>query len=153
MRKTFLFLFLLLLLFLSLNQTIFAQSSRDTTQNDSSDYNKVFTVVDQSAEPIDGMTELNKWLIQNMQYPEGARRMGLEGINFVKFIVEPDGSITNVMLSRGFDGACDREAVRLISIMPKWKPGMQGGRPVRQAYTIPVRFRLDVWEQSHKKRK
>ena len=68
--------------------------------------------------------------------------MGTEGKVTVKFVIEPDGSISNVDVLRGFDGACDKEAVRVIGIMPKWKPGKQGGRAVRQAYVLPVAFKL-----------
>jgi protein TonB len=68
--------------------------------------------------------------------------MGLEGKVFVKFIIEPDGSISNVGVSRGFDKACDMEAVRVISSMPNWKAGRQDGRAIRQAYTLPIIFKL-----------
>lgn len=98
--------------------------------------------MEKSAEYVGGMSAFYKWLAKNMLYPPSARRMGLEGKVFVEFIIEPDGSITNVSVKRGFDGACDREAVRVTSIMPKWKPGTQNGRPVRQSYTMPITFKL-----------
>lgn len=121
-------------------EVVFEEPVQEVVKED--DSNKVFTYVEQSAEPVGGMAAFYKWLGNNLKYPPSARRMGLEGKVFVKFIIEPDGTISNVDVSKGFDGACDREAVRAISSMPKWKPGRQGGRPVRQAYTLPVVFKL-----------
>ncbi|HCW08529.1 MAG TPA: energy transducer TonB [Cytophagales bacterium] len=122
-------------------EVVFEEPVQEVVKDDG-DANKVFTFVEQSAEPIGGMAAFYKWLGNNLKYPPSARRMGLEGQVFVKFVIEPDGAISNVDVSRGFDGACDREAVRCISVMPKWKPGRQGGRAVRQAYTLPIRFKL-----------
>lgn len=109
---------------------------------DEGDNNKIFNFVEQSAEFVGGMEALSKWLGRNLKYPPSARRMGLEGKVTVKFVIEPDGTISNVDLLKGFDGACDREAQRVVSVMPKWKPGKQGGRAVRQAYVLPVTFKL-----------
>ncbi|MBI1770489.1 MAG: TonB family protein [Bacteroidetes bacterium] len=104
--------------------------------------NVVFNFVENSAEFIGGIQALVKWLEKNLRYPANARRMGLEGRVTVKFIIEPDGSITNPQILKGFDRECDKEAIRVISIMPKWKPGTQSGRPVRQSYVIPIGFSL-----------
>lgn len=109
---------------------------------DEGDGNKIFNFVEQSAEFQGGMAALAKWLERNLKYPPSARRMGLEGKVTVKFVIEPDGSISNVDLLKGFDGACDKEAMRVVSSMPRWKPGKQGGRAVRQAYVLPVGFKL-----------
>jgi protein TonB len=109
---------------------------------DNGDANKIFNFVEQSAEFVGGMEALAKWLSRNLKYPPSARRMGLEGKVTVKFVIETDGSITGVDLLRGFDGACDKEAMRCVGAMPKWKPGKQGGRAVRQAYVLPVTFKL-----------
>ncbi|MBS1682484.1 MAG: energy transducer TonB [Bacteroidetes bacterium] len=109
---------------------------------DEGDGNKIFTFVEQSAEFVGGMEALGKWLNKNLKYPASARRMGLEGKVFVKFVIETDGRISAVEVTRGFDGACDKEAARVVSIMPRWKPGKQSGRAVRQAYTLPVWFKL-----------
>jgi protein TonB len=109
---------------------------------DEGDGNKIFNFVEQSAEFVGGTEALYKWINRNIKYPPSARRMGIEGKVTVKFVIEPDGSISNVDVLKGFDGACDKEAMRVISIMPKWKPGKQGGRAVRQAYVLPVTFKL-----------
>jgi periplasmic protein TonB len=103
---------------------------------------KVFTFVERSAEPVGGLEAFYKWVGKNLRYPVNARNMGLEGKVFIKFVIEPDGSITNVLIVKGFNGECDKEAWRIISIMPKWSPGTQSGRPVRQQYTLPILFKV-----------
>ncbi len=109
---------------------------------DNGDANKVFTFVEQSAEFVGGLEGFYKWLQKNLRYPASARRMGLEGKVFVKFVIEPTGAISNVEVVKGFNGECDKEAQRVISIMPKWKPGRQSGRAVRQSYQLPIAFKL-----------
>ncbi len=109
---------------------------------DEGDGNKVFTFVEQSAEPVGGMEAFYKYLNKNFKYPPAAKRMGIEGTVYVKFVIEPTGAISGAEVARGFNGECDREAVRVISMMPKWKPGRQSGRAVRQAYTLPIKFKL-----------
>jgi protein TonB len=109
---------------------------------DEGDANKVFTFVEQSAEPVGGLEAFYKWVGKTLRYPPSAKRMGVEGKVFVKFVIEATGAITNIEIVKGFDGACDMEAKRVLSIAPKWKPGRQSGRPVRQAYTLPLVFKL-----------
>jgi len=109
---------------------------------DNGDANKIFTFVEQSAEFVGGLEGFYKWLQKNLRYPAAARRMGLEGKVFVKFVIEPTGVISGVEVVKGFNGECDKEAVRVISIMPKWKPGRQSGRAVRQSYQLPIAFKL-----------
>ncbi|HTH55075.1 MAG TPA: energy transducer TonB [Cyclobacteriaceae bacterium] len=103
---------------------------------------KVFNFVEKSAEFVGGIEALYKYISKNLQYPPSARRLGIESTVTTKFIIEPDGKITNGEILRGFQTDCNNEALRLIQSMPRWKPGTQGGRPVRQAYVLPVRFRL-----------
>jgi len=109
---------------------------------DDGDANKVFTFVEQSAEPVGGLEAFYKWIGKTLRYPAAARRMGLEGKVFVKFVIEPTGVISNVEIVKGFNGECDKEAQRVLTIAPKWKPGRQSGRAVRQAYTLPIAFKL-----------
>jgi protein TonB len=82
------------------------------------------------------------YLTSNIRYPEQARELDIQGTVFIEFVVEKDGSITNVVVKRGIGGGCDEEAVRVVKSMPKWKPGKQRGKPVRVRYTLPVRFQL-----------
>ena len=103
----------------------------------------VFQVVEQMPEFPGGMGECMKWLQANMKYPKEAQDKGEQGRVIVQFIVEKDGSITEPKVARGVSPALDAEALRVVSIMPKWKPAKQRGQVVRVKYTIPVMFRLN----------
>ena len=103
----------------------------------------VFEVVENMPEfPDGGMPGLMKYLSANIRYPEAAHKAGTQGRVTVQFVVGKDGSIGNVGILRGVDPALDAEAIRVISSMPKWKPGTQKGEPVNVKYTVPVMFRL-----------
>jgi TonB family protein len=101
-----------------------------------------FDVVEQMPEFPGGSIELMKFLSENIKYPEAASKAGTQGRVVAQFIVEADGSITNVKVLKKVSDEIDAEAVRVINAMPKWKPGMQKGKAVRVKYTIPVSFRL-----------
>ncbi|MDE6347936.1 MAG: TonB family protein [Bacteroides sp.] len=105
--------------------------------------NPVFEVVEKMPEfPEGGMPKLMAYLAKNIRYPEKAQKEGTQGRVTVQFIVEKDGSISHVKPLRGVQPELDAEAVRVISSMPKWKPGTQRGEAVRVRYTVPVVFRL-----------
>lgn len=89
-----------------------------------------------------GQEGFREWIQQNLRYPEIAAENGISGRVFVRFVVEPDGSVSNVEVVRGVDPALDAEAVRVVSSSPKWEPGKQRGKPVRVAYTFPIVFVL-----------
>jgi len=82
------------------------------------------------------------FLRDNLRYPNNAREIGIQGTVFVSFIVERDGSITNVEIMRGIGGGCDEETLRVAKLMPRWNPGKQRNRPVRTYFRMPVRFAL-----------
>ena len=86
--------------------------------------------------------DLNKWLRKNLNYPERARESGVQGKIFIEFIVEKDGSITAAKVLRSVHPDLDREALRVVNSMPKWKPGMQRDKTVRVKFTIPITFRI-----------
>ena len=105
--------------------------------------NPVFEVVEVMPEfPDSGMPGLMNFLSNNIKYPVNAQKRGVQGRVSVQFIVNADGSISDVGIIRAVDPDLDGEAVRVISTMPKWKPGTQRGKPVRVKYTVPVMFRL-----------
>ena len=85
---------------------------------------------------------LMTFLAQNMVYPVTAQENGVQGRVTVSFVVETDGSITDVEVARSVDPFLDREAMRIVKAMPKWTPGKKDGKPVRVKYTVPVVFRL-----------
>lgn len=104
---------------------------------------EVFTIVEQMPEFPGGQDSLDKYIKENMRYGEMISKYQADAIGriFVNFIVEPDGSITNVKVVRGIYEHYDEEAVRVVKSMPRWKPGKQYGKPVRVSYTIPVVFK------------
>lgn len=102
----------------------------------------VFDVVEQMPEFPGGPQALFTWLSQNIKYPAIAEENGVQGVVTVRYAVERDGSITDVKVMKSVDPALDREAVRVIKSMPRWKPGKQNGEAVRVRSTVPVTFRL-----------
>lgn len=103
---------------------------------------EIFTVVEDVPEFPGGQSELMKYLSSSIRYPEIAVENGIQGRVIVQFVVERDGSATQVEVARGVDPSLDKEAIRVVKEMPKWKPGQQRGKPVRTKFTLPVQFRL-----------
>lgn len=103
---------------------------------------EIFTIVEDQPEPIGGMGAFYTYVGKNLSYPNQARRMGIEGKVFVQFVVDKDGSITEVQAIKGIGAGCDEEAVRVISQAPKWKAGKQRGRPVKVRMILPITFKL-----------
>lgn len=104
---------------------------------------QIFTVVEKMPEfPDGGMPGLLKYLAKNIKYPVIAQENGIQGRVVCSFVVNRDGSIVDIQVLRGVDPSLDKEAVRVLGTMPKWKPGEQRGKPVRVKYTVPVMFRL-----------
>lgn len=86
--------------------------------------------------------EFSKWVNSKLEYPEIAKENGVQGRVTLQFTVNPDGSVSNVKVLRGVDSSLDKEAVRVVSMSPKWKPGKQRDRAVKVTYTFPVIFQL-----------
>lgn len=103
---------------------------------------EIFTVVENQPEFPGGQSAMMKYLNDNIKYPVIAQENGIQGRVICNFVVERDGSITDVQVVRGQDPSLDKEAVRVIKSMPKWIPGKQRGQPVRVRFTLPVVFRL-----------
>ena len=87
--------------------------------------------------------DLNKYISENMQYPDSAKAHNIEGRVVVKFVVDVDGSITDCKIMKGIDKDCDDEALRVVRAMPRWKPGTIDGKPVKVFFTLPIVFKLD----------
>ena len=103
---------------------------------------KVFDVVEQMPDFPGGQGALLKWISDNIRYPSIAEENGIQGRVICTFVVERDGSITDVKVVKSVDPSLDKEAVRVLKKMPKWNPGMQNGSAVRVKFTVPVTFRL-----------
>ena len=114
-----------------------------TAQYNSRSEEIVFTIVEHSPEFSGGSDSLKRYLLKNVSYPPEAKKAGIKGRVFTSFIVETDGSITDVQLLRGLGYGCDDEAIRVVKTMPRWQPGTQSGRPVRVRYNLPVLFGVD----------
>ena len=103
---------------------------------------EIFVVVEEQPEFPGGNTAMMKFLSDNIKYPVIAQENGIQGRVITNFVVERDGSITDVQVVRGVDPSLDKEAIRVIQSMPKWKAGKQRGSAVRVRFTLPVVFRL-----------
>ena len=104
--------------------------------------NKVFDVVEQMPSFPGGMAALMAYLQKSIKYPPVAEENGIQGRVICTFVVERDGSVTDVRIAKSVDPSLDKEAQRVVSAMPKWIPGKQNGQSVRVKYTLPVTFRL-----------
>lgn len=102
----------------------------------------IFQVVENMPQFPGGDTELFKYLSNNIRYPVIAQENGIQGRVICQFVVNRDGSIVDIEVVRSVDPSLDKEAVRVIQSMPKWKAGQQRGKPVRVKYTLPVNFKL-----------
>lgn len=103
---------------------------------------EIFTIVEEQPSFPGGEAALFEYLKKNIVYPTIAKESGIQGTVFVQFVVEPDGSVSNVKVLRGIGGGCDEEAVRVVKSMPRWNPGKQRGKPVRVYFNLPIRFVL-----------
>ena len=131
--KKFLFA-ILILLTISIN---------DYAQNiDTTDTEPIFSIVEEPAQFPGGDDALSKFIHENIKYPREAIKNKISGTVYVQFVVEKDGSISDVKVVRGIGGGCDEEAVRVVKSMPKWEPGKQRGVPVRVYFTLPIEFKL-----------
>ena len=113
-----------------------------SVEEEDSEEDQIFSVVEDDPEFPGGMDSLLAFLQRNIVYPELARENGIEGKVYVTFVVETDGSISNVKVLRDIGGGCGLEAVRVVKLMPKWKPGKQAGKAVRVQYNLPIYFVL-----------
>lgn len=102
----------------------------------------IFIVVEESASFPGGIQEMMNFIKNNLKYPQQARETGTQGKVFVSFVVEKDGSLTDVKVLRDIGSGCGEEAVRVVKSMPKWKPAKQRGKPVRMQFNLPVAFTL-----------
>lgn len=111
-------------------------------QSEVSTDDAVFVVVEEQAMFPGGMEAMYDYIGKNLKYPELAKEKDIQGRVFVNFIVEKDGSITNVKCLRGIGGGCDEAAMEVVKNMPKWQPAKQKGKEVRCQFNLPIRFEL-----------
>lgn len=116
----------------------FMTSTAQTKKND-----MVFDVVEVMPQYPGGQIAMLKYLMENIKYPEQAMKEGIQGRVTVRFIVEKDGSISDVRPILSVHPLLNKEAVRVVESMPKWTPGKQNGKPVRVRFNVPVMFKLN----------
>lgn len=103
---------------------------------------EVFFIVENMPEFPGGELALRKFIANAIKYPVIAQENGIQGKVYVNFVVDKDGSVTQARIARGVDQSLDKEALRVVNSLPKWKPGMQRGKAVRVSYTVPISFVL-----------
>lgn len=106
------------------------------------DVNQIFLVVEEPASPKGGMEAFYEYVNKHVKYPPQARRMNVEGRVYVQFVVERDGTLTDVKAIKGIGAGCDEEAVRVVESAPTWNPGKQRGKAVRVRMVLPIYFKL-----------
>jgi len=111
-------------------------------EEESAEEAQIFMVVESMPAFPGGEAALYKYLAENIKYPQMAKESGIQGRVFVTFVVERNGSVTDVRVLRGIGGGCDEEAIRVVKGMPQWTPGKQRGKAVRVQYNLPVKFTL-----------
>ena len=120
-----------------------AQATTAISQEKPSADKNVYTVVEVMPSFPGGQAAMINYLVQNIKYPEEAKKKGVMGTVFITFIVETDGSVSNVKVLRGIGSGCDEEGVRVVSAMPNWSPGKEKDVPVRCQFNLPIKFSLD----------
>jgi periplasmic protein TonB len=103
----------------------------------------IFTIVEEMPSFPGGEGELAKFLAANIVYPQIAKESGIQGTVYVSFVVDSKGKVTDVRVLRGIGGGCDEEALRVVRMMPSWRPGKQNGQSVRVQFNMPIRFQLN----------
>jgi TonB family protein len=114
---------------------------------------EVFVFVEELPEFPGGSEARLKFLQENLNYPQQAKEKGIQGTVYVKFVVEKDGSISDAKIIRGIGAGCDEEVLRVVKLMPKWKPGKQRGKAVRVYFNMPVKFTLTKEKKRKRKKK
>lgn len=125
-----------------LNQAVEIKYVPVAVEEEEPEEQTIFEVVENMPDFPGGQAALMQYLAKNIKYPTIAQENGTQGRVIVQFVVNRDGSIVDAKVVRSVDPYLDKEALRVINTMPKWKPGMQRGKPVRVKFTVPVMFRL-----------
>jgi len=121
---------------------VVAKVQEAVVEDDLETSNEIFVVVEQRAEPKEGLAAFYRYVSENIKYPAQARRMLIQGKVFVEFVVNKDGSLSDFVVVKGIGAGCDEEALRIVQNSPPWSPAKQRGKPVRQRMVLPITFKL-----------
>ena len=124
------------------DQTVIDVAPVIQDQEKEKEENQVFFIVEDMPQFPGGELALRKFIAKSIKYPVIAQENGIQGTVYVTFVVGKDGSVTDAKIARGVDPSLNKEALRVVNNLPKWKPGMQRGKPVRVSYTVPIKFVL-----------
>ncbi|NHB67898.1 energy transducer TonB [Perlabentimonas gracilis] len=125
------------------NEDVAVQIINFVDDEDEFEEEEIFVIVEDMPSFQGGdINKFREYINRNLKYPEIAAENGIQGRVILSFVVEPAGNVSNVRILRGVDPALDREAIRVVESSPKWKPGMQRGKPVRVSFNIPIIFVL-----------
>lgn len=122
--------------------TVFGQDTLLNQQNDSKKIKDKETVFKNVEKPTKFKGNINTYLSRNIEYPDIARRMNVEGVVTINFVVDEEGNVVDARVKKGIGLGCDEEALRVVKGMPKFEPAMQNGKNVKMYYTLNVRFKL-----------
>lgn len=123
--------------------TVFFRNDDRTWRKDIASINgEVFTIVENMPEFPGGEAARNHFLAENIVYPLQATNNGIQGTVYVQFVVDENGDVIDAKVIRGIGGGCDEESLRVVNLMPKWKPGTQKGKPVRVLFNMPIYYKL-----------
>ncbi|NJN26049.1 MAG: energy transducer TonB [Cyclobacteriaceae bacterium] len=123
-----------------IEEVVYQENKQEILPDEKAD--EIFTIVQEQPSPVGGMKAFYEYVGDNLRYPQRASRIGIEGRVFVEFVVERDGSLSDIKVAKGIGGGCDEEAIRVISGAPKWNAGKQRGKPVRVRMVMPIVFKL-----------
>jgi len=153
---------LAVLFFIALLSSNFSSAQTDTSEQEiieiretatETDEKPIFMVVEEMPEFPGGPEAMMKFIGKNVQYPDSAKELGIEGRVIAQFVIDTAGNLTDIKILRGIGYGCDEEVVRVLKAMPKWKPGKQRGKAVRVRYNLPVKFQLEGDTPKPKKKK
>lgn len=126
----------------SINWDGFKKSTAEFDDENKATDDETFQIVEKMPEFPGGVDAMIDFISKNINYPQSAKDKNISGRVFLSFVIDKDGSVTDVKVMRGIDKECDAEAMRVVKAMPKWKPGMNEGKPVRVSYMLPISFQL-----------
>ena len=145
MKKTLFLVFILSVgLFISCgtDKSILKNDTSYVEAKDKIETDKVYQVVEKMPEFPGGKQRLLNWVMKNIQYPAEARKKGIQGRVVITFVINKNGKAVEPLIVQSVDPLLDKEAIRLVNSMPKWKAGEEKGEPVRVKFTMPINFRL-----------
>ena len=127
----------------SATTTTVQETAEDSRVQETAEDSRVYDVVEQMPSFPGGLNALMQWISKNMKYPEEAEKKGIQGRVLVSFIVDKTGAVRDAKIAKSVDPLLDKEALHVVSVMPKWIPGKQNGKPVNVKYVVPLSFRLN----------